>query len=48
MSESVALEKAIKFALRIVGLYKYLTDQKREYVISKQVLQSGGLSSPSM
>ena len=41
MSESVALQKAVKFALRIVGLYKFLTDQKREYVISKQVLQSG-------
>jgi four helix bundle protein len=41
MSESVALQKAIKFALRIVGLYRYLTDQKHEYVISKQILQSG-------
>jgi four helix bundle protein len=41
MAESIVLAKAIKFALRIVGLYKYLTERKREFVISKQVLLSG-------
>ena len=41
MSESIALQKAIKFALRIVRLYKYLTEEKREYVLSKQILLSG-------
>ena len=41
MKESIVFEKAIAFALRIVGLYKYLTEQKREYVISKQILLSG-------
>ncbi|HQU90953.1 MAG TPA: four helix bundle protein [Pyrinomonadaceae bacterium] len=41
MSESIALEKAIKFALRIVALYKYLTETKHEYVLSKQILLSG-------
>lgn len=41
MNESIVLEKAIKFALRIVKLYKYLTEEKREYVISKQILLSG-------
>lgn len=29
------------FALRIVNLYKYLRDIKKEYVISKQLLLSG-------
>ena len=29
------------FALRIVNLYKFLTEQKHEYVISKQLLRSG-------
>lgn len=29
------------FALRIVNLYKYLRDIKKEYVISKQLLRSG-------
>src|SRR5262245_36348355 len=41
MSESIVFEKAIAFALRIIGLYKYLTEQKREFVISKQILLSG-------
>ncbi len=34
-------ELASDFALRIVNLYKYLTDEKKEYVISKQLLRSG-------
>ena len=29
------------FALRIIKMYKYLTEEKREYVLSKQVLCSG-------
>jgi four helix bundle protein len=41
MANSIVLEKAIKFALRIVGVYKYLTDIKKEYVMSKQLLLSG-------
>lgn len=41
MNNSIALEKAIRFALRIVGLYKYLTETKKEFVLSKQVLPSG-------
>src|SRR5262245_61653442 len=41
MPESIVLEKAIKFALRIVSLYKYLTEQKKEFVLSKQILISG-------
>lgn len=41
MSKSIALEKAIKFALRIVKLYKYLNEEKKEFVLSKQLLVSG-------
>jgi len=41
MSESIVLTKAIKFALRIVALYKYLTEEKKEFVMSKQILLSG-------
>lgn len=33
MNKSIVLEKSIKFALRIVGVYKYLTDNKKEYVM---------------
>ena len=29
------------FAVRIIKLYKYLTEEKKEFVISKQVLRSG-------
>jgi four helix bundle protein len=41
IGHSIALEKAIKFALRIVKLYRYLTDEKKEFVLSEQVLLSG-------
>jgi four helix bundle protein len=34
-------EIASDFAVRIVNLYKYLTDQKKEYVMSKQLFRSG-------
>ena len=29
------------FAIRIIKMYKYLTEEKKEYVLSKQVLRSG-------
>ena len=29
------------FAIRVVKLYKYLCDDKKEYVLSKQLLRSG-------
>ena len=41
MSKSILLEKSYKFALRIVKLSQYLNDEKREYVLSKKVLDSG-------
>lgn len=34
-------EKSYKFALRIVNLYKHLATEKKEFVLSKQVLRSG-------
>ena len=41
MSKSIVRDKSFDFALRIIKLHKYLTEQKREYVLSKQVLRSG-------
>ena len=38
---NVLRDKSYKFALRIVKLYKHLTEEKKEYVLSKQVLRSG-------
>ena len=34
-------EKSFDFAVRIVKLNKYLIEQKREFVLSKQLLRSG-------
>lgn len=33
--------KSFKFAIKIVDTYKFLTEQKKEYVLSKQLLRSG-------
>ena len=42
MNESnVIVSKSMAFAVRIVNLYKYLKNEKSEYVLSKQVLRSG-------
>ena len=38
---SILREKSYSFALRIVKLCRHLTEDKREYVLSKQVLRSG-------
>jgi four helix bundle protein len=34
-------EKSFQFAVRIVKLYKHLCAEKKEYVLSKQVLRAG-------
>lgn len=34
-------DKSFQFALRIIKLSKYLTEEKKEYVMSKQFLRSG-------
>lgn len=34
-------EKSFQFAVRIVNLYRYLCEQKKEYTLSKQLLRSG-------
>lgn len=41
MSESILQEKSYNFALRIVKLSQYLNDEKREFVLSKKILDSG-------
>ena len=35
------LDKSKHFSVRVVRLYKYLTETKREYVMSRQLLKSG-------
>lgn len=41
MGKNVLKDKSFRFAVRIVNLYKYLCNEKKEFVISKQVLRSG-------
>ncbi|MBA2620159.1 MAG: four helix bundle protein [Acidobacteria bacterium] len=41
MKENVLSEKSYAFALRTVKLYKYIIDEHKEYVLSKQILRSG-------
>ena len=38
---NVVVEKGYAFAIRIVNCYKYLCAEKKEYVLSKQLLRSG-------
>jgi len=33
--------KSFDFAVRVIRLYKYLREEKREFILSKQVLRSG-------
>ena len=39
--EKTAKEKSKLFAVRIVRLYQYLCREKKEFVLSKQLLRSG-------
>ncbi|GAB4299021.1 MAG: four helix bundle protein [Oscillatoriaceae cyanobacterium] len=41
MKDNVIKDKSFSFALRIVKLFQYLNQDKREYVLSKQLLRSG-------
>ncbi|MFZ1705834.1 MAG: four helix bundle protein [Saprospiraceae bacterium] len=38
---NVIQEKSFAFAIRIVGVYKYLQSEEKEFVLSKQLLRSG-------
>lgn len=41
LKESILADKSKAFAIRIINLYKYLCKEKKEYVLSKQLLRSG-------
>ncbi len=38
---NVIVEKSKRFALRIIRLYQFLRAERKEYVLSKQVLRAG-------
>jgi four helix bundle protein len=39
--ENVIANNSYAFALRMIRLYQFLSEQKKEYVLSKQLLRSG-------
>ena len=41
MSDSIIKNKSFSFAIRVINLYKFLVENKKEYVLSKQLLRSG-------
>jgi four helix bundle protein len=41
MKENPLRDKSFKFALRIIKLYKFLISDKKEFVLSNQLLRSG-------
>ena len=41
MKENEVKVKSLAFAKRIVHAYRYLSDEKKEYILSKQLLRSG-------
>lgn len=41
LNDSKAYEKAYRFAIRVVRAYRYLCQEEKEYVLSKQFLRCG-------
>lgn len=40
-TDNIIQDKSFAFAIRIVNLYRYLYSEKKEFVLSKQLLRSG-------
>jgi four helix bundle protein len=41
MKDNVVKKKSFAFAVRVVKLYQFLCEQKKEFILSKQLLRSG-------
>ena len=41
IEQNVLIDKTIAFAVRIVNCYKYLQEDRKEFLMSKQILRSG-------
>ncbi len=41
VSENAVRDKSVSFAKRVIQVYKYLREEKKEHVMSKQLLRSG-------
>ena len=40
-NDNIIVNKSVDFSVRIVNLYKHLSEEKKEYVLSKQLLRCG-------
>ena len=40
-TNNVVLQKSYAFAIKIVRIYQFLSEEKREFILSKQLLRSG-------
>lgn len=43
MKENILKSRSFSFTIRIVNLYKSITTDQKEFVLSKQILRSGTL-----
>ncbi len=41
MKDNILLKKSFAFAIRVIKAYKYLVEEKKEFILSKQFLRSG-------
>ena len=41
MKDNIVKDKSFEFSVRIVNLFKYLTKEKNEFIIAKQIFRSG-------
>ena len=41
ITDNITQQKSYSFAIRIVNAYKYLTNEQKEFILSKQLLRSG-------
>lgn len=41
MTENIIKNKSFAFAIRVIKLYQFLCETKKEFVLSKQLLRSG-------
>ena len=39
--DNVVLEKSYNFAIRVVKAFRYLQEEKKEFILSKQLMRSG-------
>lgn len=41
MKNSIVKDKSFVFAVRIVRLYQHISENKKEFILSKQLVRSG-------